>query len=158
METFILWCGFIGAWLLFAGPVYQAALELRDQDIERERIQAASKKVTVARHVSAWWWLLPPVKYILERRQDRLYRREYFAVLEPEDREALLAFINKAQAWLLVGAGGLLIAMKETYELAEHLEWSLKVYWPIVIGHALVSLLHTIFRLKAEHDIKSAGN
>ncbi len=29
MEHLIAWAGFLGAWLLVAGPVYQAALELR---------------------------------------------------------------------------------------------------------------------------------
>ena len=38
MEALIAWCGFAGAWLLFGGPVYQAALELQEQDIERDRL------------------------------------------------------------------------------------------------------------------------
>lgn len=27
VHELIAWCGFLGAWLLFAGPIYQAALE-----------------------------------------------------------------------------------------------------------------------------------
>jgi hypothetical protein len=29
MEQLVAWAGFFGAWLLFAGPLYQANLELR---------------------------------------------------------------------------------------------------------------------------------
>ncbi|MGH7241467.1 MAG: hypothetical protein ACREGB_04175, partial [Candidatus Saccharimonadales bacterium] len=61
METFVLWLGFIGAWLLFAGPIYQAALELQDEDIEMDRIRAAGRKVEKPADVSVWWWLLPPI-------------------------------------------------------------------------------------------------
>ena len=32
VHDVVAWSGFLGAWLLFAGPVYQAALELREQD------------------------------------------------------------------------------------------------------------------------------
>jgi hypothetical protein len=54
MDGVIAWCGFFGAWLLVAGPVYQAALELQEQDIERERLQEATAQVPAPDPVSAW--------------------------------------------------------------------------------------------------------
>ena len=36
MHELILWSGFFGAWLLVAGPLYQAALELSEEDISRD--------------------------------------------------------------------------------------------------------------------------
>jgi hypothetical protein len=40
VETLIAWCGFLGAWLLFAGPIFQAALELQEESREADRIEA----------------------------------------------------------------------------------------------------------------------
>jgi hypothetical protein len=31
VDGVIAWCGFVGAWLLVAGPIYQAALELPER-------------------------------------------------------------------------------------------------------------------------------
>ena len=45
MEQFIAWCAFLGAWLLFAGPVLQAALELREQQLSREEFESANASV-----------------------------------------------------------------------------------------------------------------
>jgi hypothetical protein len=35
MNQVIAWAGFLGAWLLVAGPLYQGALELREEDVDR---------------------------------------------------------------------------------------------------------------------------
>ena len=63
------------------------------------------------------------MKLILEQRQAGRYKREFATLLQPEDLEALVTFMNKARGWLFVAAGALLIAIKETYELADHLDW-----------------------------------
>lgn len=155
MALLILWCGFIGAWLLVAGPILQAALELREQDIARERIHAVRETIITPRHVSAWWWLLPPVKFFLEQRQSRRYEMEYIHALEPEDLEALVNFINKARGWLLVASGAFLIALKETYELGEAMHWPSWVIW--LLGGALLvaSLLNTVRQVKLGSDLTS---
>jgi hypothetical protein len=69
VDGVIFWCGYVGAWLLVAGPIYQAALELQEQDIERDRIQQVTAQVPAPAPVSAWWWLLPPVRYLLAQRR-----------------------------------------------------------------------------------------
>ena len=41
MHEAVYWVGFIGAWLLFVGPVYQSALELREEEEARVSMQKA---------------------------------------------------------------------------------------------------------------------
>jgi len=147
MEHAVLWFGFIGAWLLVAGPIYQAAQELLDQDIERERIREAQHAIEVPRRVSPLWWFLPPVKLYLEHRRSVAYRRRFIASLLSEDVEAMISFMSKATAWLMVATGGLCLAIKETYELSEVYKTPLWLMWLIVAGMAFFSVLYTVVSL-----------
>jgi hypothetical protein len=153
MEGFILWCGFVGAWLLFAGPIYQAALELQEQDLEMDRIRAAGAKVQPPPEISNWWWLLPPVKWWLEHRRSDMYRRQYIQALSSDDVKSLMNFMNKATGWLFVAIGGFCIAMKESYELAEHNEWSHPVFGVLVVVMGLLSILHLLMRVRGTKRI-----
>lgn len=134
MAELIAWCGFAGAWLLFGGPVYQAVLELQEQDIERGRLAEVGRTVEGPARVSHWWWLLPPVGYVLERRRRRQWREAVVAALAPDEVAALVNYMDKATGWLFVGLGGLLIAAKETWELIEHYEWPAWVFWVLVVA------------------------
>jgi len=147
MESAILWFGFIGAWLLFAGPIYQAALELMDQDIEIDRIKSARDTVIAPPKVSALWWFIPPIKLYLEHRRSSQYKRRHLETLSPEDLEALIAFTNKATGWFMVAAGGLCIAIKETYELCHAHDYSSKAIWIIVAVMSFMSVLYTVVRI-----------
>ena len=60
MESLIAWSGFLGAWLLVAGPIYQAVIELEAEAFERDAVAAVSAMVEPPPRTSAWWWLLPP--------------------------------------------------------------------------------------------------
>lgn len=153
MELVILIGGFLGAWLLVAGSVYQAALELRDQDIAVDHLRAAGEKRHRPKHVSSWWWLLPPVKIILEKKSKDAYRSEYFNNLSKDDSAALLSFMNKATAWLYVGLGGLLIAAKETYELSEHLHVYNWIFFITVFVLLLLALSNTAIRVRRSERI-----
>ncbi len=154
MELFIFIASFIGAWLLVAGSVYQAALELRDQDIERDRIKMAAAKVAPIPKVSGWWWFIPPVKFILERQRDDLYRKAYLDAMTTEDAEALVSFLNKSQAWAYVGFGGFLLALKETYELL-HLNAinSIPLFILIVFLLSVVSVTNTVIRIRRSENM-----
>ena len=153
MHHFILWAGFAGAWLLVAGPVYQASLELRDEEFERERLEEVDRRLRPVEPVSPWWWLVPPVHLILSRRRREERQHAMMIELADEDYLALLSFMNKATGWLMVGAGGLLIATKETYELLEGNEWPewlLAVIVPVMLALAFA---YTVFRSFREREI-----
>jgi hypothetical protein len=157
VEGLIAWCGFAGAWLLFAGPVYQAALELREYDEAQEAIATASRSVPPPNRPSPLWWLIPPVGYILQRRAAGQYRQAVTAALSAEDREVMVEFSNKAMGWLLVAAGALLIAVKETWELREHYEWSVAVFWVLVVVMPVLGASYTALRIRAAQGMLSAG-
>jgi hypothetical protein len=83
MEQVIAWVGFLGAWLLVAGPLYQGAIELREEDIDREGIEASTADVPRPKPVSPWGWLLPPVLYVPRRHRRHAYRQAAMAQLTP---------------------------------------------------------------------------
>ena len=84
-SVFVLFCGFLGSWLFFAGPLYQGVMELRNEGREMERVSAGRHEFRLTPPASAWWWLLPPVKIVLDRRRHRRDRERYIASLPPED-------------------------------------------------------------------------
>lgn len=148
MSSLIAWCGFLGAWLLVAGPVYQAAVELGDEDAQRDRVGALSAAVTPPPPVSRWWWLLPPVAYLKERRLHRRFRREVFDALGPEQVAALVSYVHKATGWLLVGSGGLLLAVKETWELHEREGWPIWLFWVLVVVVPVLAAANAAVRVQ----------
>jgi hypothetical protein len=131
MDAVIAWCAFTGSWLLFAGPVYQASLELREEGLERERIEELTAGVAKPAPISAWWWLLPPVRFELGRRRSAEYRRRTMAAIGPDDLAALVRFLNKA-------FGGLLLAVNETWLLRERYDWPIGVFVVICVFAAAV--------------------
>jgi len=106
MEHVIAWAAFAGAWLLVAGPLYQGALELHEQDVDREGLEASKSRVEPPEMPSPWWWLLPPVFYLLWRQRSREYRRAVFDQLTPEQKEQFSSFVNKALSWFTVSLSG----------------------------------------------------
>jgi len=133
MHDLILWAGFLGAWLLVAGPIWQAVVELRNEDFERERFTAVMDHVPPPEPVSLWWWLFPPLRFFAYRRSQERWQDQIKAAMPDEDVEALNSFMAKVRGWLLVGAGGLLIATKETYELVEGHEWPIGIFWVLIV-------------------------
>ena len=138
VHTAVYWFGFLGAWLLFAGPVFQASVELRAEDEARGRMRELSEGLPPPPPVSNWWWLLPPVKLFLSSRRSNAYRDTVVKALSAEDLEIIARYINIARGWMLVGGGAFLIALKETWELVEHEEWPEPVYFGVVLFMALV--------------------
>lgn len=146
MHDLILWCGFLGSWLLVAGPVYQAVIELRAEEIERERIREVTSGVSRPPRVSAWWWLMPPVRWVLVRRRREQHQEMMLDALSDEDYEALIRYLHKATGWVFVGAGGFLIAVTETYGLVEGLQWPLVVFWILLVVMAGLSIGNAVAR------------
>ena len=142
---------------MFAGAIYQAALELIDQDVKRDRIKSVASTIKPPAIISPLWWFLPPVKIFLEQRRSRQYQEQYIRALLPEDVEAFISFTNKSTAWLTVATGGLLIAMERTYALCETWGVSLFVFWVVFIGAGFMSALYTVIRISRGRNIIEAA-
>ena len=153
MHTLVLWFGFVGAWLLFAGPVFQASVELRAEDEATERVHRAADGMEPARKTSAWWWLLPPVHMVLSARRSAEFRSRMMSSFTAEDLEVIARYINIARGWLLVALGAFLIALKETWELVEHEEWTTLVYWLLVLVMTLLALSFTGVSASREREL-----
>ncbi len=148
MIYFITICGFLGAWLLFAGPVYQAALELQEQEVDREQLDAAAKGVAPPPGFSRWWWLLPPVAYLKQKRRADAHRQAIMRSLSPDAMKQTIAFFDKATGWMIVSAGALLLAVKETWELVELFEWPAFVFWILVVVIVALCIGYAVTRTR----------
>lgn len=133
-EAIIDWCGFAGAWLLVAGPLYQAVLELREEDTDQHDPDSMPLRIEPPARPSTWWWFLPPVMLTLRRRRNATYHRTLLASLTPHQRAHRDRFIHRATGWLVVALGASFIAIKETYELAEHSDWPGAVLATVLVG------------------------
>ena len=117
-----------GAWLLVAGPLFQGALELLEEDIDRSGFDASVQALAPPPPPSRWWWLFPPGMFVLRRRRSNDYHRTVLAQLTPQQRAQRSGFLHKATGWFVVASGGALIAVTETWGLAEHHHWPIAVY------------------------------
>jgi hypothetical protein len=86
--------------------------------------------------LSWWWWILFPAKLVLERRRVAAYREACIAALTVDDLAALLALRNAATGWICVAAGGLLLAVKETFQCCGVLHLRLAVFVAVTLGMA----------------------
>ena len=150
MNQVIAWAGFLGAWLLVAGPLYQGAIELQEQDIDRDGMAASTAGVPRPDPPSAWWWLFPPVMYVLRHRRGDAYRQAALAQLTPLQREQFTTFVNKATGWFTVAIGATLLAAEQTWQLVERYRWPVWLFWLLVVAMIGVSLLNTSLRMS--HD------
>ena len=150
MEQLILWAGFLGAWLLVAGPLHQARVELAEEEFEREHFEPIMQTLQPPPRLSIWWWLFPPLRLYLGHRRKEEWERRVWVALPDEDFEALNSFMSKARGWLLVGAGGLLIATKETWELVEGHEWPTWLFWVLIVGMAGTCVAYTVLQAARE--------
>lgn len=153
MESLIAWSGFLGAWLLVAGPIYQAAIELEAEDFERDAFATATAKVGQPPRMSPWWWLLPPVGYVLQRRRARAYRQAVMDALPRDQLETSVRFTNMATGWLFVAGGAFFIAIKETWELVEHDHWPLAIFWVLLVVMLILCTANTTVRVRRTHRL-----
>ena len=143
MSLVALWCGVVGAWLLVAGSIYQAFLELHKEQVAADQMARATTTVPSPPAVSSWWWLLPPVKLYRDGQRRNQHRLTFLASLTSDERETIVAFLSLSRGWLLVATGGLLIAIQQTYDLVERLDLSLVVFWLAIVTLFAVSILIT---------------
>lgn len=147
LDYLISICGFAGGWLLVAGPVWQAFIELQEQDIDRDAIEDAKHSSDVIPRFSAWWWLLPPVAYVKEFRRSRANRQAFSDALPPEARKQTMDFLNKANGWVVVAIGAYLFAIKETYELIELIHFPIWVFWVLIVVLPIVAVTNAVVRI-----------
>lgn len=158
MDVFIHWAGFLGAWLLVAGPLFQAAVELRDEDLDREQFEKVKTDVPARETISGWWWLLPPVAYVKSRRRNDRYQKAMMAALPASAREQFVGFMNKANGWFTVAGGAFLIALKETWELVELYELPLAIYVVVVVVLSIAAVGNTVIRMLRADEILHADD
>lgn len=149
----VAWAGFAGAWLLVAGPIYQAAIELEAEEIERDAIRDAAQAVPGPPPISRWWWLIPPIGYALGVRRRRAQRRNLMHVLTPAQMEQLVRYANKSTGWILIASGAFLVALKETWSPKEIYHWPVLVYVLVVVLMLVACGLFTLVRQRRTHTI-----
>lgn len=128
IDTIMAWCGFAGAWLLVAGALYQGALELKEQNLDRTGFDTTVESIEPPPRPSPWWWFLPPAMFVLRRRRANEYHRDVLSQFTPQQRAERSVFIQKATGWFVVASGASLLAVKETWELVELAEWPAWVF------------------------------
>lgn len=153
MSEVIAWCGFFGAWLLVAGPIYQAALDLDDEDFEREEFARTVAHVPPPPHISRWWLLVPPVAYVLRARRNRAHIDAVLDALSPLQVEQALHFRETASAWMFVAAGAFLLAVAETWGLRIEYAWPFWAFWVLLVVMLVVCLANTVMRVRRRQAI-----
>ena len=144
MNEAIAWATFAGAWLLVAGPLYQGSVELAELEVDREGITGKAVAAQAAQgQPSAWWWLLPPVMYVLYRRWYKALRQAMLAQLTQTQREQLTSYQSKTAGWFTVAAGAALLAAGETWQIVRHYHWPVWMFWLLVVVMLAVAVLNT---------------
>jgi hypothetical protein len=157
MHLITAWCGFVGAWVLVAGPVYQGAVELGEVEVDREAIRSQAHSTAKPERLSPWWWLLPPAAYVKQTRMQSEWRQQVMASLTAEQRAQFLTYSNKAAGWFIVGAGAALIGVQQAIELVETLEWNGLIAIPLVAGAVTLGMAYTVRRLHLTQRALHAG-
>lgn len=124
-----MWLGLVGAWLLFAGPVYQAGLDVEAESAEVDRIRAGLRPQVPMSRISRWWWLVPPVRLVLITRRRKSLLDAAKTSLDADDARVLRGYVRAAQGWLLVGLGAWLLLVREILEAGESQGWPSPAIW-----------------------------
>ncbi len=109
---------FAGSWTVFFGAIYQAALEIREHELTRRRLEAIALGVAAPPRISRWWWLIPPLHVVLARLRAHKLHRTFVAAISRDDYAILLALVAKLRGWLFVASGTYALAVKETLAFA----------------------------------------
>jgi hypothetical protein len=158
MDQVIAWAAFAGAWLLVAGPLYQGALELSHEDVDREGLEASKARVQRPKPPSPWWWLVPPVFYLLRRQRSREYLRAVFDQLTQDQKQQFARFVNKATGWFTVALGASLLAAEQTWLITERYEWPVWLFWLLLAVMLGLSVLNTAVRMSRDITTSRPGS
>jgi hypothetical protein len=92
---------------------------------------------------SAWWWLLPPVTYVLHRRWYKALRQAMLPQLTQTQRDQVTRFQRKSAGWFTVAAGAALLATGETWQIIQHYRWPVWAFWLLVMVMLAAAVLTT---------------
>jgi hypothetical protein len=158
VDEVIAWVTFAGAWLLVAGPLYQGSVELNEMDFDREGIQGKAAAAQSARgRPSAWWWLLPPVMYVLRWRWASALRREMMMQLTTTQREQVTSYQSKSTGWFTVAAGATLLATGETWRIVQRYDWPVWAFWLLVVVMLTAAILNTAVQMIRDAHTRDTG-
>jgi hypothetical protein len=158
MSVVILWATFAGTWLLVAGPLYQGSAELAELEFDREGIRGRAAAVQVAqRRPSPWWWVLPPVMYLLQRRWYRAVQRAVLPQLTQAQREQMTSVQSKSVGWFTVAAGATLLGAGETWQIVRHYGWPVWVFWLLFVVMLAAAVLNTAVLMLGDARMRRAG-
>jgi hypothetical protein len=85
--------------------------------------------------------------YVLRRRWNKAFQQAAFALLTETQREQFTSFRHKATGWFTVAAGGTLLAARETWQLIEHHDWPVWLFWVLLVVMLAVVMLNTAARM-----------
>ncbi|OFI47693.1 hypothetical protein BG262_08285 [Floricoccus penangensis] len=150
MEKFIVIISFIAKWLLFAFPLYQAYIELSEQERVVGRFTKKSKKYP---KISPWYWILPPLKLELEKKRGIAILSE--SLISNKDFEEAIVFGRKATAWFYVALAGMLEGITAIYELAHAFDYHISFLMLILLSVLMVIICVVNIRHRIKNvDIK----
>lgn len=137
----------VGAWLLVAGPIFQAYIELTDADLQVFEVRKRLSKLNIEppKPVSKWLWLFPPAHFLSTKRIKEDHRMQITMNMDDDTYDLFSSFLHKARGWFLVASGATLIAIKETFELVERLEWSKGIFFCLVIVCFIIAVGNTYY-------------
>ena len=124
MTTLLSALGVLGAWLLFAGPIYQANVDLNAESAAIDLVRSRVKSAVDIPRISHWWWLFPPMRIWLVTRRRHEVGRQAKAVLDADEVQLMVRYYQAARGWLLVGLGAWLLLIKEVLTVGESAGWS----------------------------------
>ena len=97
--------------------------------------------------LSPWWWLLPPVMYLIRRHRSAAFRQAALAQLTQAQRDQSTSIINKATGWFTVALGAALRAAEQTWQVIERQHWRAWLFWILIIVMLGVSVLNTALKI-----------
>ena len=119
----MVWLTFVGSRTLVAGSVFQAVLELQEQNNIRDEVANVLKSAPPPAAVSAWWWLVPPIAYAFERRRWKARQETMMAALADRQRT--------------------LLATSETRQVCDAYDWSTPVTVMLVVAAMVAAVSFT---------------
>ncbi|MET9486754.1 hypothetical protein [Nocardia sp. NPDC006630] len=94
-------------------------------------------------------WVLPPIAYVLTRRNESAWQQRVMESLTPQQRTQFVTYSNKAAGWFVVGGGAALIGIKEAAELVKVLDWPSWVVLPLWPNRAPAQPLWSSFATRS---------